>query len=346
LHAGATATFLLPLLEHLDRERFEVHLLDLSGVRDDASERLARSADRWHQAEQDGDDALAERIRDLDIDILMDLAGHNPGGRPLVLARKPAPVIVTWLDYFNTTGLSTVDYLIGDPISTPEGGPQRFTERVLRLDPCRFCYSPPMNAPPVSDGRGASSGAITFGSFNRLSKLTPAVIGVWARVLGQIPRSRLLLKNRSFADPRTRDRITAAFGAAGIEGPRLDLRADSTHAQMLAEYGDIDIALDPFPYNGGLTTCEALWMGVPVLALRGDSMISRQSASLLSAAGLADWIADDERDLIRRAVALAHGPDALVTLRRELRNRLRGSALMDAAGFARKFSALLEGIAP
>jgi predicted O-linked N-acetylglucosamine transferase (SPINDLY family) len=251
-------------------------------------------------------------------------------------------VIVTWLDYFDTTGLAAVDYLIGDCVSTPQGGRQRFTERVLRLNPCRFCYSPPPYAPPVSDVPGKAKGVVTFGSFNRLSKLTPAVVGVWAEVLGQVPGSRLLLKSRALSDPRTRDRIAAMFGSAGIEADRLDLRGDSAHAQMLAEYGDVDIALDPFPFNGGLTTCEALWMGVPVLALRGGSMISRQSASLLSAGGLDDWIAEDEGDLVLRATQFAGNPDRLAALRRTMRSRLRGSALMDAAAFTRKFAALLE----
>jgi predicted O-linked N-acetylglucosamine transferase (SPINDLY family) len=186
------------------------------------------------------------------------------------------------------------------------------------------------------------TGVMTFGSFNRLSKLTPEVVKVWAQVLGRVAGSRLLLKNRSLSDARTRDRVVAAFGSAGIAVGRLDLRGDSPHAQMLAEYGDVDIALDPFPFNGGLTTCEALWMGVPVLALRGDSMISRQGASLLSAGGLADWIADDESDLVRRAMQFAGNPGTLGQLRGTMRKRLRDSALMDAAGFARKFSAALE----
>lgn len=338
---GPTAAFLLPLVEHMDAERFELHFFDLSGLHDALTERFTRLAQGWHEAARDSDQALAERIRATELDVLVDLAGHNPGGRPLVLARKPAPVIVTWLDYFDTTGLPAVDYLIGDPVSTPPDGTQQFVERIENIEPCRFCYAPPAYAPAVSALPRMRTGFMTFGSFNRLSKLTPAVIDAWTEVLQAVDESRLLLKSRSFRDYRTRDRIAGAFRDRGLEPRRLELRPDSPHRQMLEEYSGIDIALDPFPFNGGLTTCEAIWMGVPVMALRGDSLIARQSASLLSAANLEDWIVGDVEALVRRATQWAGDIEGLAQLRAGLRARLEASPLLDAPAFAKRFCACI-----
>ena len=254
-------------------------------------------------------------------------------------------VIATWLDYFDTTGLDAVDYLVGDPVSTPLGGPQRFSESVVRIDPCRLCYAPPDYAPAAAAPPCVRNGHVTFGSFNRIPKLAPPVIALWSRILDAVPGSRLVLKNAALVDARTRERLLGLFGEHGVGRERIELRADSPHADMLGEYGDIDIALDPFPYNGGLTTCEALWMGVPVLALMGGSMISRQSASLLAAAGLDDWIASDEDDLIRRAVRWSRDTASLAALRPGMRERLLASPLLDARGFALRFGEALAAMA-
>jgi protein O-GlcNAc transferase len=255
----------------------------------------------------------------------------------LSIARKPAPLIVTWLDYFDTTGLDAVDYLIGDPISTPPDGTQLFTERVVNLTPCRFCYEPPAIAPDVAPPPVLRNGYLTFGCFNRLSKLAGPVIALWANLLQALPSARLLLKNAAFIDPGTRAHFVELFKQHGVAPERLELRQHSPHAQMFAEYADVDIALDPFPYNGGVTTCEALWMGVPVLALLGNAMISRQSASLLNAVGLNEWVAADDTGLVRLAVGWAAQPQALAQLRAGMRARLQASALFDSQSFARKF---------
>jgi protein O-GlcNAc transferase len=339
---GPTSAFVAPLFEHLDRTRFELFAYNANGRRDAKTDDLQRRADHWHDAWTEDDAALADRIRADAVDILVDLAGHVPGGRPLALARKPAPVIATWLDYFDTTGLDAVDYLIGDATSTPEGGPQRFTEQVVRLQPCRLCYSPPAHAPQVAAAPLLRKGYVTFGSFNRLSKLAPPVLALWATLLRDIASSRLVLKNGAFADRRTRELLMLAFAERGVAAERIELRPHSTHAQMLAEYGDIDIALDPFPYNGGLTTCEALWMGVPVLTLLGNSMVSRQSASLVRAAGLPEWVARDPAELLRLAAQAAADGPALAALRAGMRTRLRASPLLDAPRFAREFEAALQ----
>ena len=342
LRAGPTGAFLMPLLENLDRKRFDVHLYRIGGTVDATSERLRKSANAWRDLQDEDDAAIAGRIRADELDLLVDLAGHTPGGRLLVLARKPAPLVATWLDYFDTTGLDSVDYLIGDPVSTPPEGAQRFSEKVLLLDPCRLCYEPPEYAPDVAPAPALRNGYVTFGSFNRLSKLAPPVIASWAEVLASVPASRLVLKNAALVDPRARSRIEELFAQHGIGAARLELRGHSPHPRMLAEYADIDIALDPFPYNGGLTTCEALWMGVPVLAQMGASMISRQSASLLASAGLTDWISDGERELAALAQSRAGDVAALGETRAGLRGKLLDSALTDAAGFAARFGEIVR----
>lgn len=339
--AGPTATFLAPLLEHLtgfDRVGYNV------GRQDAASRVLADRCDAFHELWMATDEDVARRIADDGIDVLVDLAGHTPGGRPRVLARKPAPRIATWLDYFDTTGLEAVDVLLADDISVPEGGAQRFTERVVSLGPARLCYGPPQGAPAVGPTPALARGHVTFGSFNRLSKIPPPVIEAWAAVLLAVPGSRLVVKNNALQDAAMRDRLAAAFARRGIAGDRLDLRGPSPHAAMLAEYGDIDISLDTFPYNGGLTTCEALWMGVPVVTVLGEAMISRQSAALLHAAGLDDDVATDAGGYVVRAATLARDPRALAARRKAQRERLRASPLLDGAGFARRFATALHAI--
>jgi len=343
--AGPTGAFALPLLENLDRSRFELFAYNANGRHDSLTPRMRAAVDAWHDAWTEDDEALASRIRADELDVLVDLAGHAPGGRPLVLARKPAPCVVTWLDYFDTTGLDAVDYLVADTISAPPGGRQEFSERLARLDPCRLCYAPPVDAPAPLPPPVLRNGFMTFGSFNRLSKIGPRVVEAWSAILNAVPRSRVLLKNPALHDGSTRERMLAQFAGHGIARERIELRGFSPHRRMLEEYGDMDVALDPFPYNGGLTTCEALWMGVPVLCLLGDTLISRQSAALLAAAGYEEDVAENADALVARAVRLASDPDALARARAERRDRVARSPLVDGAAFARRFGALLEEIA-
>jgi predicted O-linked N-acetylglucosamine transferase (SPINDLY family) len=342
--SGPTGSFLAPLLRHLDRQRFETSIYNANGTRDDFSARLAALVDHWVDFRGEDDEAMARRIAADGIDALVDLAGHTPGGRPLVLARCPAPAIVSWLDYFDTTAIPGVEYLIGDSISTPAADADRFTERVVPIDPCRLVYEPPAYAPEVCAPPFARNGFITFGSFNRISKVTRPVLASWARVMHAVPNSRLLLKSPAFADPRMCGHVRALLAGHGIEAARIDLRAHSPHAAMLAEYGDMDIALDTFPYNGGITTCEALWMGVPVVAWLGDSMISRQSAALLEAAGMQEWVAADADDFVKRAEGLANDASQLAALRSGMRAKLARSPLVDGAAFARKFEAAIARV--
>lgn len=253
------------------------------------------------------DDALCGALLRDELDVLVDLDGHVPGNRLNVLSRKPSPKQITWLDYFDTTGSGAFDFLIGDAVSTPIGGAQRFVEKVLRLGDCRLCYEPPAYAPEVSVGPASRKGYVTFGSFNRLSKISDVLLARWGDLLNAVPMSRLLLKSGAFNHDGTCRHFLRRLMSHGIARERVALRGMSPHREMLAEYADVDIALDTAPYNGGLTTCEALWMGVPVLTVLGNSMISRQSAAILRAAGQARWVAGSWEEWKDIGIELANG---------------------------------------
>jgi len=309
---------------------------------DEMQRQLQALTGHWRDVGRDSDDELARRIRADGIEILVDLDGHAPFNRLRAIASKPAPVILTWLDYFNTTGLEAVDFLVGDDLSTPANGIQRFTEQILRIEPSRLCYAPPDYAPQPAPPPMLKNGYVTFGSFNRLSKLAEPVVDQWARLLKAVPDARLLLKSAAFMHPNTRRVFSQRFELRGIAGNRLELRSSSPHAQMLSEYADVDIALDTVPYNGGLTTCEALWMGLPLVAQLGDSMISRQSAALVAAAGFPQWVAKSEDEWLGLNCSLASAPVELADFRKRSRGLLVQSPLLDGGSFARKFESLLE----
>ena len=283
---GAVKYFLQPLLVNHSPMEFETYAYATLKLPPETTRRTQEATTHWREADALDSLALAELIRSDSVDILVDLSGHTPGHSLLTFAQKPAPIQVSWLDYFNTSGLSEMDYLISDAVHTPPETSRQFTESLALLQHCRLCYSPPEYAPEVTPSPYAQNGYATFGCFNRLSKVTPDVVALWCKLLHSMPQARLVLKSHSLSDPASWPEYHGWFTRHGIDPQRVELRPGSPHPQMLAEYGDIDIALDPFPYNGGLTTCEALWMGVPVIAMAGGRMIARQSASLLTAAGL------------------------------------------------------------
>ena len=283
------------------------------------------------------DAALAERIRADRIDILVDLAGHSANNRLRTFAAKPAPVQITWLGYPNTTGLKTIDYRFTDAWADPPGDPDaHHTEQLIRLPHGFLCYLAPSIAPSVSPPPAQANGHITFGSYNNLPKVTPEVVALWARILHAVPGARLILKNYSLEDPATRERYHQLFGAHGLAEEQLLLRGrHNTLAEHLGSYSDIDIALDTFPYNGTTTTCEALWMGVPVVTLAADRHAGRVGASLLNSIGLTRLIACSADSFVRIATQLANDVAELARLRSALRGRMSHSPLCDARGFAR-----------
>jgi protein O-GlcNAc transferase len=329
--------FIEPLLDRHDHIQNEIFCYARVGRPDDFTDRLRPLADHWISILELSETAAADRIRDDRIDILIDLAGHTNGGQMLLFARKPAPIQASWLGYPHSTGLRAIDYRISDPIAdppNPSDPPQG--ERIERLVGGFLCYRPPGDAPGVVLPPVLRNDHITFGSFNNLAKFNAAMLARWAAILRAVPGSRLLLKAGPFVDPTVRGAYQDAFAGQGIGPERLDLRAATLPmGEHLGLYGEIDIALDPDPYNGTTTSCEALWMGVPVVTLRGTRHASRVGASLLTGLGLTDLVAADADSYVETAVRIARDIDRLARLRTGLRATMRASPLMDEPGFAR-----------
>jgi len=327
--------FLRGIVRSLEaRNDVELYLYANSATSDWLTEEFKRSRAQWRDIVALDDSEAARLIRADRVDILIDLNGHAPGHRLLVFARRPAPVQVSWLDYFDTTGLEAIDYLVTDPVSSPLNGAQRFVERLIRMPSVRLCFTAPPFAPPVAPPPCTRSARVAFGSFTRADKIGSDVLAIWLRILAAVPGSALILKGETFKFPEVRARFEHGFSRAEIDPARLELRTPSSHEGLLAEYADVDIALDPFPYNGGATTCDALWMGVPVVARLGSSMISRQSAMMLSAVGMNELIARDDDEYVDIATRIAADRPRLESLRRELRPAMAASPLCDAEAFA------------
>ncbi len=331
-------------IETLDPARFAVICLVQNAVHaDPIARRFRTAAQDWVDVDALDDVALATRARDLGIDVLIDLGGYGDAARMAACAHRLAPVQVKWVGMQNhSTGLPEIDWFITDRWETPPELEHVYSERLLRLPDGYVCYSPPGYAPDIGPLPALANGHVTFGCFNNLAKITPRVIATWAEVLHRVPRSRLVLKTHQFQDRPTADRVRAAFAGHGIDAGRVEQRGSSPHRAFMGEYGQIDIVLDPFPYSGGLTTCEALWMGVPTVTLPGEIFASRHSMSHLSNVGLTDWVARDEPDYVALAVAKATDLPALAALRAGLRPRMKASPLCDAPRFGRNLGAALR----
>lgn len=342
--AGPIARNLLPLLQAHDHTRFHVTCYAVSNVHDAVTDEMRSYADAWREASALDDEALLDLIREDAIDILVDLCGHCPGHRLRVFAHRAAPIQMTWLDYSNTTGLGAMDYFVGDAVQTPQGSPQRYTEQVVRLPGTRLCYRPLPSLPELVPPPAVRKGYITFGCINRLSKLNPSLIAIWSEIMNAVPGSRLLLKGTAYASEEVRGAVRARFASHGVKAERLDLRAYSDEAQMMADYGDIDICLDPFPYNGSTTTCDALTMGVPVVTLAGVGLAARAGLMFLTACGMQDWVAHSDREYIRLASDAAQDVQRLAVLRPQLRARFLASSVCDAPRFARAFEDLCRTV--
>lgn len=341
----SVAYFIEPVLESHDRSHFEIYCYSDVPRPDTTTERLRRLVDSWHQTAGWTDQRVIAQIMADRIDILVDLAGHTAGNRMGIFARKPAPLQASYLGYPNTTGLSAVDYRITDAVADPPGQEAFYTERLLRLPGCFLCYRPPQDAPEVGPLPLDTNGYVTFGSFNNLAKLQPRVIDTWAGLVESVPRSRLLIKNPSLRDPDTRRRLAEAFQSRGIDNSRVEfLGSTPTTREHLAVYNRVDVALDTFPYNGTTTTCEALWMGAPVIALAGRSHAGRVAATLLTAVGLQELVASSVEQYLERAATLAANLGALSTLRANLRDRLRASSLCNGAMFTQGLESGLRDI--
>jgi predicted O-linked N-acetylglucosamine transferase (SPINDLY family) len=326
------ALFLLPLLAHHDRANYRAHCYATRAGADDTTARVRAAADGWRDISALSDDEAAQAIRDDGIDVLVDLAGHTGWNRLLLFARRPAPVQASWLGYLNTTGMHAMDARLTDAVATPPEFDAYHVERVVRLPGCQWCYQPIMETPDVAALPARRHGRITFGSFHNLAKVGPGVIRLWSRLLQRVPDSRLLLMARGLADG-DRD-LLGRFAAGGVNADRIELRNVAPYREYLSSYGEVDISLDAFPYSGGTTTCEALWMGVPVVTWTGPTVPGRGAASVLTAAGLPELAADSPEEYLRIAAELAADISRLEQLRASLRRRMKDSPLMDAPRFA------------
>ena len=329
--------------ESLDPADFELVCLGPQAAGDPMARRFGAVAAAWHDTDGLEDDALAALGRALALDVLVDLGGWGDTGRLAACARRLAPVQIKWVGMqAHTTGVPAIDWFLTDPRETPKGFEPLYTERLLRLPDGYVCYSPPPHAPDVAPLPALARGHVTFGCFNNLAKVTPAVIAAWCRILHHVPDARFVLKAIPLSDPEVAGDIAAAFARHGIGPDRLELRGGSAHRYLLGQYGDIDIHLDPFPYSGGLTTCEALWMGVPTVTMPGESFASRHSSSHMANAGLGDWVAPDLAGYKALAAAKAADIAALAALRAGLRARVKASPLCDSRRFGRNLGAALR----
>ena len=345
LREHSCAYFIEPILRHLDREAFELYLYHDHFREDATTARLRTLAAVWRNFVGQPGDAVEAVIRADAPDLIIDLAGHTGlVSRLPLFARRLAPVQVNYLGYPNTTGVPAMDCRLTDEVADPTGLADDFaTEKLVRFAPTAWCFAPAADSPPVSPSPCLGKGHVTFGCFNKPAKITDATVALWSRVLHAVPESRLMLKGAGFTSSGQRARFAARFAPHGISAQRLEFAERTpTNREHLACYSEIDIALDTAPYNGTTTTCESLWMGVPTVALIGDRHMARVSASLLAAAGHAEWAAPDEDGYVARSVALAQDQAALASIRAGLRDDLRRGPLLDEVGQARLFGAALR----
>lgn len=334
LRAHSVAYFIEPLLVHHDRSQFEVFSYLELGTADDMTRRLLEFADTTRNTSGVSDDQVAAMIRQDQIDILIDLAGHTNKNRLPVFARKPAPIQITYLGYPNTTGLSMIDYRLTDAWADPPGMTEHLhTEKLVRLENGFLCFTPPAESPGITPLPSVAKGYITFGSFNALPKITNEMLEVWARILLMVPGAHLLIKNAQLTDSILQERLRAQLILHGVASERIEILGRTSKEDHMAAFARVDIALDTFPYHGTTTTCDTLWMGVPVIALAGKSHVSRVGVSLLSRMGLSEHIAHSAEDYIDKAVRLANSGVELSTLRQNLRTLFVDSGLCDGVSF-------------
>jgi len=336
--------FLESVLAHMDPSEIELVAYSTQPRTDDLTRRLQVSVTGWRCLWGVPDADAARQVREDGIDLLVDLAGHSEHNRLPLFAWRAAPVQASWLGYFASTGMPEIDFLVVDPVSAPPELAHQFTETLWHLPHTRLCFTPPGVPAELLPGPtpALQRGAVTFGCFQSPSKINEQVVQAWARILERVPGSRLRLQTN--LQGLEADRLPALLSKCGIDIDRVSLvPATSRHDYLLA-HREVDLVLDTFPYPGGTTTCEALWMGVPTVTLAGSTLLARQGASLMSCAGLPDWVANDVEGYVERAVMFASDQTALDALRQQLRPRVLASPLFDAAHFARDLTGALQGM--
>jgi len=329
--------FIESILQHHNTDDFEIILYIDSRKPDELTDRLSTYASQCHNI-YDYTDTRAKRfIRDDGIDILVDLVGHGMYNRLQTLAWKPAPVIITGIGYPDTTGISVIDYRLCDEFTEPEGNERYASETLLRIENCSLSYTPPADVPPVEPLPAQKSGQVTFASFNELARITPRLLVAWCDILKALPDARLVITTDSFNNPQVLENYLKKFEAHGVDRARLSFHGLNNGTQShMAMYNSVDIVLDTYPYNGDTTTCEALWMGVPVVTLKGDAHCARVGYSLMHSVGLDDWVADSHDEYTRIAVNNARNTSALAELRDTLRDTMAAAPLCDTRGYTRR----------
>jgi len=343
-HHHPVGYFLSPVLARHDKTAVEVFCYSNDVRVDDMTTRLRGDADHWRSLVGLSDQAAAALIAADGIDILIDLTGHTGNNRLPLFARKPAPVQVSWLGYFGTTGLAAMDYILADRFVALDSAAADFTETIWRMPNSYLCFQPPDLECPILAPPSAQGEPVTFGNFNNATKSSPAAIALWARILHEVPGSGMLLKASALADANFRQSLFDQFASHGIAAERLTLEAASPRAEYLSTYNRVDVALDPTPYGGGTTTAEALWMGVPVVTLHGETWVGRMSESILSTIGLPELVAATADDYVDMAVRLASDTRRLTELRSSLRPRIENSAFCDGVRFARDLECAFRGM--
>jgi len=336
--------FLEGLLQNIDPARIELIAYPTHHKQDELTARIRPYFSAWHSLVGRNDEAAARLIHGDGVHILIDLSGHTGQNRLPVFAWKPAPVQVSWLGYFATTGVSEIDYFLADAVGVPEAQQAQFTESIWYLPDTRLCFNTPKIDLPVAALPAIKNGYITFGCFQTLAKVGDAVLETWGIIFTALPNAKLRVQCKQFGEPAQVEQMLQRLQRYGIDPARVMTQGSSHREVYLAAHAEVDVILDTFPYPGGTTTCEALWMGVPTLTLAGDSLLARQGASLLTAAGLEEWVATSKEEYIAKAIALASDQDGLAALRAVLREQVLASPLFDAPRFARNVEDALWGM--
>ncbi|NIE76515.1 tetratricopeptide repeat protein [Pantoea sp. Ap-967] len=345
LRQHPVGNMIVGVLEHLPAHQFQLLAYSSSQVSDHLTRRIRARVQAWRPIKHMDDERLAQQIRDDQVDILIDLSGHNAGNRMGCMALQPAPLLVKWVGgLINTTGLAAIDYLLSDAIESPPGEDAFYTEKLIRLPDDYICYDPPPYAPDVQALPAQANGYVTFGCFNNPTKVNDLLLARWAELLHEVPGSRLLLKGGAFANPGLQQHVHGVLQDHGIAPERVQIEGPVGHKGLLESYNRVDIALDPWPYSGGLTTCEALLMGVPVVTLPGPTFAGRHSATHLVNAGLPELVVDSWDAYCQRAAGLARDLRSLATIRSLLRGVLMNSPVCDSKRFAGHLGNALRAI--
>lgn len=330
-------------LENLSKDRFEIYCYSTDNRIDDIAKRIHHTSSAWKKVDGYSDEVIANIIKEDEIDILVELSGHSSGGKLSAVAHEPAPVMVKWVGgLFNTTGMKAMDYLLTDHFETPAGEEEFYTEKMVRMPDDYICFTPPDYDIEVGELPYTKTGYITFGCFNNPKKINEAVLENWAKILQKFPDSKLFLKGSQYDADTMRDRIIHILGSFDISESRIMFEGHSAHNELLESYNRVDIALDPWPYSGGLTTCEALWMGVPVITRPGPTFAGRHSTTHLNNAGFPEWVANSWEEYIEKVVELASDTDKLSELRSGMREKIEASPLCNGEQFGKNLSKALR----